>query len=152
DRQGHGAYAPGSATREPNSQGDGPMSWLARSSAWHAGRHYYRPRLESLEDRTLLSTCTVTRLSDAGLGQGLRGDLRYCINYANGNPGPDTIDFKVTGTIKPNSALPQLATDITITGPGANLLAVDPNGLSFRVFTVPASGVVSISGLTVTHG
>src|SRR5262245_12311471 len=111
-----------------------------------------RPRLEVLEARALVSTCTVTRLSYAGLGQGLRGDLRYCINYANGNPGPDTIDFKVTGTIKPQSALPQLATEITITGPGANLLAVDPNGLSFRVFTVPASGVVSISGLTVTHG
>src|SRR5262249_29345452 len=34
----------------------------------------------------------------------------------------------------------------------ATLLAVDPTGLSFRDFPVPASGVVSISGLTVTHG
>src|SRR5262249_49330365 len=40
-----------------------------------------------------------------------------------------------------------------MTGPGANLLAVDACcGYSFRVLTVPASGVVSISGLTITGG
>src|SRR5262249_24206626 len=112
----------------------------------------HRPVLEVLEARTLLSTCTVTRPSDAGLGQGLRGDLRYCINYANGNPGPDAIDVKVTGTIYLKNALLQLATEITMTGPGANLLAVDAGGPSIRVFTVPAAGIVSISGLTITGG
>lgn len=40
----------------------------------------YAPHFEPLEDRTLLSTCHVTRLTDQGLGKGFRGDLRYCIN------------------------------------------------------------------------
>jgi hypothetical protein len=47
--------------------------------------------LERLEDRTLLSTCHVTRLGDIGadgvIGEFARGDLRFCINYANARPG-----------------------------------------------------------------
>src|SRR5262245_33019214 len=85
----------------------------------------FRPQLETPEDRTLLATCHVTRLSDTGAGQGLRGDLRYCINYANGNPGPDTIDFKVTGTINLTQALPDLSGELTVAGPGADLLTID---------------------------
>ena len=60
--------------------------------------------LESLEDRTLMSTCHVTRRSDFGAGRDFRGDLRYCINKVNAEPGADVIDFGVTGTINLNSA------------------------------------------------
>src|SRR6266852_5738288 len=42
----------------------------------------FRPRLEILEDRTLMSVCTVDRLTDAGQGSGLTGDLRYCMEQA----------------------------------------------------------------------
>src|SRR5262245_16406797 len=113
-----------------------------------------RLRLEVLEDRTLLATCHVTRLSDTGVGQGLRGDLRYCINYANNNPGPDAIDFKVTGTINLTGALPDLATDIDILGPGANLLTVARSNSSgfYRIFNVTAGGTVALSGLTIANG
>jgi len=42
------------------------------------GRHRpYRPRLELLEDRTLLSVFTVNHLADDLVGSGLNGSLRY---------------------------------------------------------------------------
>jgi hypothetical protein len=107
--------------------------------------------LEALEGRPLLSACHVSRLGDADMGMANRGTLRYCVNYVNQNFGPDTIDFKVTGTIVLNSPLPLLSTEITIIGPGANLSAVDAQ-YDRRVFEVPSTGVVSISGLTATHG
>ncbi len=112
-----------------------------------------RPRVETLEDRTLLSTCHVTRLSDAGIGMGFRGDLRYCINKVNTNPGADIIDFHVTGTINLTGALPDLASDIDIQGPGAASLTVRRDtGGGYRVFTIPAGQTVGISGLTITNG
>ncbi len=76
-----------------------------------------RLTLERLEDRTLLSTCHVTRMSDAGMGMGFRGDLRYCIDKVNANPGADIIDFHVTGTINLTSVLPDLSSDMEIRGP-----------------------------------
>src|SRR5262245_54444274 len=94
-----------------------------------------RLSLEPLEGRFLLTACHVTRLADLpggfDLGNGhARGSLRYCINLANNNPGPDTIDFKVTGTIQLTSKLPTLTSDITITGPGADLLIVKGKGVT----------------------
>src|SRR5687768_499505 len=77
--------------------------------------------LERLEDRQLLSTCHVTRLADTGGGLGFRGDLRYCINMVNDNPGPDTIDFRVMGKINLTAGLPKLNSDIDIQGPGREL-------------------------------
>ena len=112
----------------------------------------YLPCLEVLEDRNLLSTYLVDRLTDAnpaGGGQGseLAGDLRYCItNAATG----DEVGFGVTGTITPSVDLPALARPITIHGPGVNLLSVD--GASYHnVVTVPAGSQATIFGLTVAN-
>jgi hypothetical protein len=107
--------------------------------------------LESLEGRTLLSTCFVTRLTDQGIGKGFRGDLRYCINKVNEVPGPDIIDFNVTGTIRLTGALPHLASDMYLNGPGVDLLAIDAN-LQDGVFVVETGANVRISGLTMTGG
>jgi hypothetical protein len=112
--------------------------------------------LEPLEARTLLATCHVTRLGDFGAGADAggghsRGDLRYCINKANTDPGPDTILFSRTGTIRLNSALPSLEGDLRITGPGANLLTIDAQQTA-RVFYVPTGANVEISGLRLTGG
>jgi hypothetical protein len=113
----------------------------------------YRPRLEVLEDRALLSTYLVDHLADDGAGTGLNGSLRYAISHAVDG---DAINFGVTGTINLNNVLPDLAHNISINGPGANLLTVRGAGSEgrypFRVFTVPAGATVSISGLTITNG
>jgi len=80
-----------------------------------ARRTDLRPRLETLEDRAVPSTIPVLNTLDSG-----PGSLRDAITRANALPGPDTITFAsaVTGTITLTSALPDLSTDITITGPG----------------------------------
>ena len=65
----------------------------------------YRPRLEWLEERRLLSTFVVLNTNDSGAGS-----LRQAIVDANNNPnsaGPDVIDFNIPGsgvqTIRPSS-------------------------------------------------
>src|SRR5262245_29284231 len=73
----------------------------------HRGRRPWR--VETLEDRTLLSTFTVNSLGDTGTGTGTSGDLRFCITQANGTTGDNTINFSVTGTITLHSALPDLS-------------------------------------------
>jgi hypothetical protein len=115
-----------------------------------------RPQVEPLESRTLLATCHVTRLGDFGAGADIggghwRGDLRFCITRANVEPGPDIITFSRTGTIKLNDDLPDLASEIDIQGPGADLLTVSAE-FRGRVFKVGPAGDVTISGLTMTKG
>lgn len=110
-----------------------------------------RPGLEALENRQLLSTCHVTRLSDQGIGKGFRGDLRYCITKANTDIGLDTIDFTVTGTIKLESALPEIDDELTVAGPGRDLVTIDAQKKA-RVFYVEEGVVAAFSGLTVTGG
>jgi hypothetical protein len=93
----------------------------------------------------------VDRLTDTGEGIGLSGDLRYCITQATS--GLDTITFGVTGTINLTRALPDLATSVTIAGPGANQLSVRRDtGGNYRIFTVTGAPTVVISGLTVANG
>jgi hypothetical protein len=111
----------------------------------------YRPRLEMLEDRNLLSTFTVDHLADDLVGSGLNGSLRYCL--AQATSGNDTITFGVTGTLNLTGALPDLAHSISLQGPGANNLTVrrDTGGY-YRIFTVDSGTTVSISGLTISNG
>jgi hypothetical protein len=115
-----------------------------------------RPRaglaVEALEDRTLPSTFVVDRLTDTGAGEGLAGDLRYCIGQANANPGDDTITFSVTGTINLTGALPDLSSNIDLQGPGAGSLTVRRDTGYYRIFTVASGAAVALSGLTITNG
>jgi CSLREA domain-containing protein len=81
--------------------------------------------------------------------------LRDALTYANAHSNM-LVDFQpgVTGTITIGSTL-FLNTSMTITGPGANLLAVDGNNATtvFAINNNGASGVtVNISGLTIQHG
>src|SRR5262249_20243623 len=68
----------------------------------------------------------------------------------------DTISFAVTGTITLNALgeLPVLNSNISIVGPGANLLTVnrDSGAAPFRIFTVNFGKTVSISRLTLSGG
>jgi hypothetical protein len=108
----------------------------------------YRPRLEVLESRTLLSTYLVDHLADDMIGTGLTGSLRYCITNAVDG---DAINFGVAGTINLTGALPNLTHSIDIEGPGAGVVAVNGSGFN-SAFRVDAGRTVTISGLTITGG
>src|SRR5438552_17389760 len=85
---------------------------------------------------------TVTNTNDSGAGS-----LRQALSDANDG---DTIEFAVTGTIGLTTGELLVDKSITISGPGANNLAIDGNAKN-RVFHV-TGGNVTISGLTITNG
>jgi predicted outer membrane repeat protein len=91
------------------------------------------------------ATITVINTNDSGAGS-----LRQAL--ADTNDG-DTIDFDalVTGTIMLTSGELLVNDSIMISGPGANILAVNGNGAS-RVFEIASGKTVTISGLTITNG
>ena len=95
----------------------------------------------------------VTNNNDSGAGS-----LRAAVEAANAQAGSGTISFaaNVVGTIDLLTALPALADDVTINGPGAKFLnvrrSVAPNTPDFTVFVVETGKSVTISGLTVSNG
>ena len=109
--------------------------------------------IEALEGRVVPAMITVLNTDDSG-----PGSLREAIEQANLDPAQDTIEFApaVGGTITLLTALPDLSTDIIVSGPGASALAVARSAAEgtpeFRIFTVPAGAEVAISGLTITGG
>jgi hypothetical protein len=110
----------------------------------------FRPQLESLESRYVLSTLVVTNNSDTGIsGDGsLRGELAAA---ASG----DTIAF--AGSLKGKTiTLTQgelaLSRSLTIAGPVANPVTISGHHAS-RVFDITSSSaIVTLSGLTITLG
>jgi hypothetical protein len=78
------------------------------------------------------------------------GSLRDIIGSAN--PG-DTITFSlaVPATITLKSGQITINKNLTIAGPGANLLTISGN-LSSRIFAVPSGQDVSISGVSLSNG
>jgi hypothetical protein len=139
--------------------GSAPFGWRRRATRSSGYRGRRRLIVESLEDRTLLSTFTVNSLGDSGTGTGTSGDLRYCITQANGTSGANTINFSVTGTITLQSALPDLSNTtglMDFEGPGAASLSVARSSATgtpnFAVLTVDAGANVQLVGLTVTGG
>jgi parallel beta-helix repeat protein len=76
-----------------------------------------RPVVEPFEDRTLLSTFTVTKTID----DGSTGTLRWAIGQANSTSGSNTIGFNIGAvgsqqTIQPTSELPAITGQVTIDG------------------------------------
>ena len=86
---------------------------------------------------------SVTNTNDSG-----PGSLRQAIADAN---NCDTISFTVTGTIGLTSGELLVNKDLTIAGPGADVLAVDGNAIS-RVFHIGTAATVAISGLAIKNG
>ena len=124
-------------------------------SAWNDRRHHRRrnlttrrPVLESLENRQVLSTFTVTNVNDSGTGS-----FRQAILDANGSTnasgGTDTINFDIAGsglhTIAASTALPGITEGVTINGysqPGSKANTQATGGLDSVV-------LISVPGLTV---
>jgi hypothetical protein len=125
-------------------------------------RRTFRPHLEALEDRTLLSAIVVTTTADDPttpiVGQ---TTLRDAVNQANAAPG-STIEFNLSTSDSGykngvwtitlgNSALPTINQNVTIEGLGASTLAVSGNNQS-GIFAINSGTQVSISGLTIEDG
>jgi hypothetical protein len=124
---------------------------LNRAFGRRCGTSVFRPHVQTLEDRTLLSTFLVDRLGDTGDGSGQTGDLRYCLTQATS--GDDKIIFSVKGTINLSGPLPDISSNIAILGPGADALTVRrDSGGDYRIFTVIGAPTVKFSGLTITNG
>ena len=93
------------------------------------------------------------------------GSLRQAITDANAIAGADTIVFNIPTsdpgcefgvcTISLATALPDLTTNVVISGPGANLVTVQRSGASgtslFSIFTIAQNVTVTISGLTLSN-
>ncbi len=118
-----------------------------RPGRWQipGGRRSFRPLLELLEARTLLSIDMVTNNSDGG-----NGSLRAVIGAANAG---DTIEFQsgLTGTIKLTGGVLSIAKNLDIEGPGAGVLEISGNGAS-SVFQVGSGVTATIAGLTIIDG
>src|SRR5437867_7453977 len=93
------------------------------------------------------ATLTVTSIADSG-----PGSLRNAIAAAASG---DTVAFGVTGAITLTTGELLIAKNLTIAGPGAASLTIQRSAAtgtpSFRIFNV-RSGIVSISGLTLSNG
>src|SRR5438067_11476723 len=88
-------------------------------------------------------TITVTNTNDSG-----PGSLRQAL--ADANDG-DIIGFAVTGTIALTTGELLVAKNITISGSGAENLAVGGNAKN-PVFHIGSGETVTISDLTITNG
>src|SRR5262249_38056361 len=102
-----------------------------------------RLHLETLEDRCLLTT--VTNLTDHD-----PGSLRDAIAIT---PSGGVVDFQpgLTGTIILTTSELAIAKDLTITGPGADVITVSGNH-ALRIFNIAPTFTVAISGLTIADG
>ncbi len=120
------------------------------SRARHAASH---PRMELLEDRTLMSTFIVLNTNDGGADS-----LRQAILDANASAGiRDTIAFNIPGagvhTIRPLTALPTITDPVTIDGttqPGSGgTPAIELDG---SAATPGSDGLVITAGGSTVRG
>jgi hypothetical protein len=132
----------------------------------------FRPRLEALEERTLLSAYLVTTTADGGAGSlrdavtQVNADTSYALYASPSNPNVDEIDFNITAasdtgggynpatgraTITLGGGELLLTNGVIINGPGTSLLAISGNAKS-RVFEVAPAATATLSGVTVENG
>ncbi|PYK69911.1 MAG: hypothetical protein DME45_00200 [Verrucomicrobia bacterium] len=89
--------------------------------------------------------------------------LRAAIELSNHVGGTNTITFNIPTSdpgyfngfwmIQPGSQLPDLAGDLSISGPGANVLWIAGGGRNgVRVFNVTTAGTINLSGVNITGG
>ncbi|WP_339665612.1 right-handed parallel beta-helix repeat-containing protein, partial [Maribacter arcticus] len=93
------------------------------------------------------STVTVTSLADDGTS----GTLRWAMDTANADVNINEIIFDIglTGTITLTSNLPNVASNLGISGPGATSITISGDN-QFKMFVVNTGFVLDISGFTLT--
>jgi hypothetical protein len=137
-----------------------------RANRHRASTRSFRPRLEALEIREVLSTFTVVLATDSGGPAGQKvtattGDLRYCIEQADAAhlALTDTINFSPTLFATPQTIVlksangPLVVNDshpLSIDGPTGGTATVS-GGDVVAVFEM-IGGNVSISNLAIAHG
>lgn len=81
------------------------------------------------------------------------GTLGWAIGKANEHSGLDSIPIEVTGTISLGAKLPASTGDVTISGPGADSLAVARSAAAAPFRVLEFSGAdATVSGITVSDG
>jgi hypothetical protein len=126
-----------------------PECWLRRRKTDRASAHRrrgFRPRLEGLEDRTVLSTLTVLNNLDSGAGS-----FRDTIAVASSG---DTIRFAHTlagQTITLTGGELAVTQSLDIEGLGANELTISGHHSS-RVFDISGGVTAAIADLTISNG
>ncbi|MGP0064763.1 MAG: beta strand repeat-containing protein, partial [Isosphaeraceae bacterium] len=135
-----------------------PSGWAGRDRA----RYRRKPELVQLEDRQLLSTITVTNLTDTVTNNvPASGTLRWAVEQADADGGTNTINFASslftsgaqTITLSQLGSPVEMTTgspNITIDGPGANLLTIQVAPLDGVALVVDSGVTATITGLTVT--
>jgi hemolysin type calcium-binding protein len=112
-----------------------------------ASAHAATITVDSAADNT--SNCTLRNAITAANTNAAQGSC------SPGDPAPaiDVIDFSIPtpATITLGSALPDIMSDVTITGPGMNQLTID-GADSYRPITTFSGTTISISGMTITNG
>ena len=100
-----------------------------------------RMAIEILDGTMGLGTLTATQLAQISINNAVdpSGDVAF----------DATLDGQTITLV--NGALPAITGNMTITGPGAGLLAVSGNNAD-QVFQVASGAVVTISGLTIEDG
>ena len=106
--------------------------------------------MASLLSPSHATTFTVTNLNDSGAGS-----LRQAVLDANALTGDDTITFQsgLSGTILLTGGELAITGNLTVNGPGANILAISANHTSRIINTTfPTIGTVTLSGLRFKDG
>ncbi|HEY3662515.1 MAG TPA: choice-of-anchor Q domain-containing protein [Chthoniobacterales bacterium] len=143
----------------------GGVTCVSASECWAVGHHYSTGgTAQTLVLRysgpppppTLFPVNTIDDHND-GVCNVTDCTLREAITAANAHVGETLVQVNfvsgLTGVIQLTAALPSLAANITIQGPGANLLTVRRNtGGNYRIFNVNSGVNVNLNDLTIANG
>ncbi|MBS0604994.1 MAG: hypothetical protein JSS60_08185 [Verrucomicrobia bacterium] len=98
------------------------------------------------------TTYVVNSTGDSAAGSGTSGTLRYCINQANNNPGPNVILFSLGGTINLTQSLPPINSNIASILSNGNAVVINGGSL-FQPFFVQTGTTLTLgSNISVTNG